>query len=309
MTIARYRRNAAMGIFGALVMMAATAAPAAASPGTGDAYAVPIQGRGKSITIGTMTTASHYLHPDGKSAGFSRDSHPGRDVVRRFAGKPGAAVTGTVIVTTGSADHGAKGTALVSGDSKISRLTPAERAFADGVILDSLANSRTMTTAPIIVSAPPALSSLGRTLSAVKEMSPATVRPLDATAMRSAAGRRLKTLYTGGQLSIEEKKAQTTIARDMAPQTSQTGSAHYPVLDMGHGVSGIRIEKVTGLGDSMAISGRAVYWAVMGQVQPSGKIAWAEPMNTILLAARMSRVNGTWKIGSLSWSFAPGDQP
>lgn len=222
-----------------------------------------------------------------------------------------AAVTvaaGAITISTGGVQHPASSSdhlTMVSGTSKTVSLTQAEHAFVDGVVLDSLSNSRLLPTAPTSISPPPALSSFGKTLSAVKQMSPATVEQPD-TASISAGAQRLQAVYTGHQLSVEQKKFQTTIARNAAAGVS---SSQYPVLDMGHGVSGVELQKITGGRDSKTISGRAVYWAVMGQLQPSGKIAWAEPMNTVLITAHVTHLQGEWKIDSLSSSFAPGNEP
>jgi S1-C subfamily serine protease len=219
-----------------------------------------------------------------------------------------AAMAGAITIAAGAAQHPESSSSHiipVSGTSKTVRLTEAERTFVDGVVLDSLSNSRLLSTASTSISPPPALSSFGKTLSAVKQMSPATVKRPD-TASVSAGTQRLEAIYAGHQLSVEQKKFQTTIARDAAAAAS---SSQYPVLDMGHGVSGVELQKITGGRDSKTISGRAVYWAVMGQVQPSGKIAWAEPMNTVVITAHMTHLKSEWKIDSLSWSFTPGNEP
>jgi hypothetical protein len=96
--ITRCRKNVVIGFFGAFMMIAGTAGPAAATPANDEAYSVPVQGPGESITLGSMTSVSNYLHADGKLVRFNRDSHPGQDVVRKFAGKSGTvspSVTGT----------------------------------------------------------------------------------------------------------------------------------------------------------------------------------------------------------------------
>jgi hypothetical protein len=219
-----------------------------------------------------------------------------------------AAMAGAITIAAGAAQLPASSAGHfvpVSGTSKTVRLTEAEHAFVNGIVLDSLSNSRLLPTASTSISPPPALSSFGKTLSAVKQESPATVERPD-TASVSAGTQRLDAVYTGHQLSVEEKKFQTTIARDAAAEAS---SSQYPVLDMGHGVSGVELQKITGSRDSKTISGKAVYWAVMGQVQPSGEIAWAEPMNTVLITAHITHLKREWKIDSLSWSFAPRNEP
>lgn len=85
--------------------------------------------------------------------------------------------------------------------------------------------------------------------------------------------------------------------------------SQYPVLDMDSGVSGVQINRTVQQKGTLTITGKALQWAVMGQVQPSGSIAWAEPENTMIIKAHLTRVDGRWKIDTLSRSFAPGSEP
>ncbi|GAA4636499.1 hypothetical protein GCM10023196_086500 [Actinoallomurus vinaceus] len=192
---------------------------------------------------------------------------------------------------------------LVNESSKIAHLSSVQRAFVSGVILDAQANSRAISIAREEVKPAPALASFGRTISTVKSRYPAAFQKVDP----SASMRRIQGVYHGRQAVVEGNRLQTVLRNAEAMQG--VSASQYPVIDMDAGVSGVQINHTAQQGSTATISGKTLQWAVMGQVQPSGNIAWAEPENALLITAHLTRIKGVWKIDSLSRTFAPGSEP
>lgn len=110
----------------------------------------------------------------------------------------GMAIAGGIVILAGSS--GQENHFLVSDSSKIATLSSAQRAFVSGVILDAQENSRAVSTAREEIKPAPALTSFGRTISAIRTRYPATFLKTDA----STAIQRVGNLYYGRQAVLEK---------------------------------------------------------------------------------------------------------
>lgn len=184
------------------------------------------------------------------------------------------------------------------------QIPPAEQAFVRAMVIQQQAGNPNIAQEPVVLSTKPNLATMPRTATAL----PPSLRSKTAVAAAlPVTNARLGSAFTGAELRKEQSTAKTML--DANEAHIPVDPRRYPILNFNSGVSGVRVNSFSQNGSTATINAAVNLWAIRGQVQPGGKIALAGPANTILVQAQMRISDGTWRVSSMTWKFAPGSEP